>query len=84
MLHESVKYALANTDEVGAAIAKSTAKITPAYFKAWLADYSYFPGVISSDDKKAMTTVWTMAKEMGILKKIPDADKVIWEHAINE
>lgn len=84
MLHESVKYALANTDEVGAAIAKSTTKITPAYFKSWLADYAYFPGAISDEDKKAMTTVWTMAKEMGILKKVPDADKVIWEHAIKE
>jgi NitT/TauT family transport system substrate-binding protein len=84
MLRESVKYALENTDEVGAAIAKSTAKITPAYFKAWLADYSYFPGAISADDRKAMTTVWTMAKEMGILKSVPDADKVIWEHAITE
>ena len=84
MLHESVKYALANTDEVGAAIAKSTAKITPDYFKAWLADYSYFPGAISDEDKKAMTTVWTMAKEMGILKEVPDVEKVVWEHAIKE
>ncbi len=84
MLLELVKYALANTDEVGAAIAESTAKVTPDYFKAWLADYTYFPAVISDEDKKAMTTVWTMSKEMGILKEVPDVEKVIWEHAIKE
>lgn len=84
MIHESVKYAVANTDEVGKAISESTAKITPDYFKAWLKGYSYFPGAISADDRKAMTTVWTMAKEMGILKKVPDVGSVIWEHAQTE
>ena len=43
-----------------------------------------FPGVISEADKKAMTTVWTMSKEMGILKKVPDVNAVVWEHAITE
>jgi NitT/TauT family transport system substrate-binding protein len=83
MIRASVKYALANPDEVGAAIAKTT-KITPAYFKAWFKDYSFFPGAISAEDRKAMTTVWTMARDMGILKKIPDVNKVIWEKAIKE
>ena len=52
MLHESVQYAVNNPDQVGAAIAKQTAKITADYFKAWLKDYSYFPGVVSEADKK--------------------------------
>jgi ABC-type nitrate/sulfonate/bicarbonate transport system substrate-binding protein len=84
MIYESVKYAVAHADEVGAAIAKQTAKIEAAYFKAWVNDYSFCPGAISSEDRKAMTTVWTMAKEMGILKKVPDVNKVIWKHAITE
>lgn len=84
MIHASAKYAVENTDAVGAAIAKQTAKITPEYFAAWLKDYSYFPGVVSAEDEKAMTTVWSMAKEMGILKAVPDAKSVIWEHAIRE
>ena len=84
MIRESVKYALANADEVGAAIAKQTAKIEPAYFKAWINDYSFFPGAVNEEDKKAMTVVWSNAKEMGILKKVPDANKVIWKHAITE
>lgn len=85
MLRESVQYALDNTDEVGEAIAKSTTKITPDYFKAWLADYSYTPAAISDEDRVAMKTVWAMAKEMGILKDDPpDVDAVIWEHAIKE
>lgn len=84
MLHESVQYALENTDEVGAAIASGSAKITPDYFKAWLNDYSYFPGAISVEDRKAMTTVWEQAKEMGILKEVPDVNSVIWENAQTE
>jgi len=81
MLYESVQYAVEHADEVGAAIAKGGAKITPDYFKAWLDDYSYFPGVLSESDKKAMTLVWREAKEMGILKVVPDVNKVVWEHA---
>jgi NitT/TauT family transport system substrate-binding protein len=84
MLHESVQYAVNNPDQVGAAIAKQTTKITADYFKAWLKDYAYFPAVVSEADKKAMTTVWTMSKEMGILKKVPDVNAVIWAHAIKE
>ena len=83
MLRESVLYAVNNPDEVGAAIAK-TSKISPAYFKAWMKDYSFFPGAVSKKDEKAMTIVWTVSKEMGIIKKIPDASKVIWDQAIRD
>ena len=84
MMHESVQYAVANADKVGAEIAKNTAKIDAGYFKAWINDYSYFPGAISEADKKAMTLVWTVSKDMGILKTVPDVNKVIWKHAIME
>ena len=84
MIHESVQYAVANADKVGAAIAKNTAKIDAGYFKAWINDYSYFPGAVSEADKKAMTLVWTVSKEMGVLKKVPDVNKSIWKHAIME
>jgi NitT/TauT family transport system substrate-binding protein len=84
MMHESVQYAVSNADKVGAKIAKKTAKIDAGYFKAWINDYSYFPGAISEADKKAMTLVWTVSKEMGVLKKIPDVNKSIWKHAIME
>lgn len=84
MMHESVKYAVANADKVGAAIAKNTAKIEPGYFKAWINDYSYFPGAVSAEDKKAMTLVWSQSKDMGILKKVPDVEKAIWRDAIKE
>lgn len=83
MLAASVKYAVANADTIGAELAK-TKKIDPKYFAAWIKDYSFFPGVVSEQDKKAMTVVWTQSKEMGILKKIPDVEKVIWEHAIKQ
>lgn len=84
MMKETVAYALANTDAVGEAISKQTARITPAYFKAWMQDYSYFPGVLSDDDAKAMTTVWENAKEMGILDEVPNVEDHVWEHAIRE
>lgn len=83
MLRESVKYAVANADAIGAELAK-TKKIDPKYFAAWIKDYSFFPGYVSAEDKKAMTTVWTMARDMGILKKIPDVDKVVWKDAITK
>lgn len=81
MLKASVDYAVANPDRVGQEIAKK-GKISAAYFKAWLKDYSRSPGVVSDQHLKAMETVWTNAKEMGILKKVPDASSVVWEYAI--
>ena len=84
MLLASVQYANNNTAEVGEAISKQTAKISPDYFAAWLQDYAYVPAVVTAEDEKAMTTVWTMAKEMGILKKVPNVKSVIWEHAIHQ
>lgn len=83
MLLESVKYAVANADAVGLAISK-TSKVDPKYFAAWIKDYSYFPGVVSEGDKKAMTVVWEQSKEMGIIKDVPDVNKHIWEHALTK
>lgn len=81
MLHESVQYAVKNADKVGAAIAKD-GKISAAYFKAWMTDYSFFPGSISDADMKAMETIWAGAKELGIIKKVPKAADVVWQHAV--
>ncbi len=83
MLRASVLYAMKNPDAVGKAISKKH-KISPAFFKAWLTDYSQFPGAIGKQDPKAMETVWQNAKEMGIIKKVPKASEVIWKHAIRE
>jgi len=83
MLRESVLYAMKNVDAVGKAIAKKH-RISPEFFKAWLADYSLFPGAIGKQDPEAMETVWRNAKEMGIIKKVPKASEVIWKHAIRE
>ena len=83
MLRESVLYAIKNADKVGAAISKKY-KIDAAFFKAWLKDYSFFPGAVARQDLKAMETVWRNAKEMGILKKYPKAADVVWQHAVRE
>jgi NitT/TauT family transport system substrate-binding protein len=83
MLRASVLYAVKNPDEVGKAIAAKY-KISPDYFKAWMADYSFFPGAISDQDMKAMEVVWNNAKEMGIIKKAPKAADVVWKDAIRE
>ncbi len=83
MLYESVRYAVNNPDEVGAAIAKD-GKISAAYFKAWMKDYSYFPGAVSDADLKAMETIWAGAVEMGILKSAPKAVDVVWKYAVRE
>lgn len=85
MLKASVDYAVANPDEVGAAIA-SQGKISADYFKAWLADYSRTPGVISGVHLKAMETVWSNAEDLGILKpgEAPSAASVVWQHALRQ
>jgi NitT/TauT family transport system substrate-binding protein len=83
MLKASVDYAVANPMKVGKAISK-TNKISPDFFKAWLTRFSFFPAVVSSKDVKAMETVWQNAKEMGIIKKFPSGESVVWKHAIRE
>lgn len=83
MLKASVDYAVANPDVVGEAVAKQ-GKISADYFKAWLADYSRTPAVLSSLHLKAMETVWNNAETLGILKpgESPKAEAVVWKHAI--
>jgi NitT/TauT family transport system substrate-binding protein len=83
MLKASVDYAVANPDKVGAEIAKN-GKISADYFKAWLADYSRTPAVVTDVHMKAMETVWNNAETLGILKpgESPKAASVVWEHAI--
>ena len=83
MLRESVLYAIKNADAVGKAISKKY-KISPAFFKAWLNDYSFFPAAVSDQDMKAMEVVWQNAKDMGIIKQVPKAADVVWKHAIRE
>jgi len=83
MLRASVLYAVKNPDEVGKAISAKY-KISPDYFKAWMADYSFFPGAVSDEDMKAMEVVWSNAKEMGIIQKVPKAADVVWKDAIRE
>ena len=83
MLKASVDYAVANSKKVGEAIGK-TNKISPEFFQAWLTRFSFFPAVVSKADMKSMETVWQNAKEMGIIKKFPSANSVVWKHAIKE
>jgi NitT/TauT family transport system substrate-binding protein len=83
MLKASVDYAVANPIKVGKAISKEH-NISPEFFAAWLQRFSSFPAVVSKGDAKAMETVWAGSKEMGILKKFPKAESVIWKHAIRE
>lgn len=83
MLKASVDYALANPDEVGAAIAQE-GKLSPEFFKAWLTRYSFFPGTVRDKDLKAIEVVWENAKEMGMFKEYPAAASVVWDRAIRE
>ena len=83
MLKASVDYAVANPRKVGQAISKEY-NISPEFFEAWLQRFSISPGIVSKADVKAMETIWNGAKEMGILKKFPKGESVIWEHAIRE
>lgn len=83
VLRESALYAMKNTDEVGKAIS-ADAKISPEFFKDWLAKHSVFPAAVSDGDMKAMEVIWRNAKEMGLLTSYPEAKDVVWKDAIRE
>jgi NitT/TauT family transport system substrate-binding protein len=83
MLKASIDYTLKNIGEVSETVAKET-KNDPAYFKAWFAQYSDFPAVVSQNDIDAMNKVWSLSKELGILKEFPDAKTMIWEGALRD
>ncbi|MGQ0663804.1 MAG: ABC transporter substrate-binding protein [Pseudomonadota bacterium] len=83
MLKETAAYALEHQDEVFPAIARQ-ANIEPGFFTTWFTRYSDAPGAITAQDITAINKVWELSKELGLIQDYPDANGVIWRHAIRE
>lgn len=83
MLKESLDYALNNQDEVFSAVGKQ-ANIEPEFFKTWFTRYSDFPAAIAEQDIRAINKVWELSKGLGLIESYPDANTLIWRHAIRE
>ena len=80
MLKASVDYTMSHIDEVSKAVAKG--KLEESFLKDWLEHVGSFPGAVSDGDIKALEVTWKSAKDLGIIPSYPDADKVVWEHAV--
>ena len=81
MMKASSEYALKNRDEVFGDLAKQ-ANIDRAFFDWWFDKTTDVPGTFTAEHAKAVTTGWEIGRNFGMIKDVPDANKLTWEHAI--
>jgi ABC-type nitrate/sulfonate/bicarbonate transport system substrate-binding protein len=83
MLKESSDYVTKHPQEVFHGLADK-AKIDPAFFEDWFANYSEIPITITNDDIASINRTWEMAKEIGMSKNPGDVRDWIWEGALRK
>jgi len=83
LLHASVEYAKANTDEVFGAVAETTGTDVE-FFKRWFAEYSEFPVLMNKEDMRAIQILWDQAQKLGMLKDSPDISSAVWSKTLME
>lgn len=81
MLKESVAYALKNRDEVFGDIARQ-ANIERGYFDWWFDETTEVPGTFTKEHSEAVVKGWQIARDFGMIKDIPDVNRLTWEHVI--
>lgn len=81
MFRESVRYALANRDEVFGAVGKQY-NLPPEFFTWWFEKSSDVPGTFDESHAKAIMKLYELAKEIGMIQSFPDIRTVVWEHAL--
>jgi NitT/TauT family transport system substrate-binding protein len=81
MFRESVRYALANRDEVFGAIGKQT-NLPPEFFTWWFEKSSDVPGTFEESHAQAIMKLYELSKEIGMIQSFPDIRTVVWEHAL--
>jgi len=81
MFRDSVRYALANQDEVFGTVGKST-NLPPEFFKWWFAKSSDVPGTFTDEHAKIINKFYELSKDIGMIKSYPDINSVVWEHAL--
>jgi NitT/TauT family transport system substrate-binding protein len=81
MFRDSVRYALANQDEVFGAVGKQN-NLPPEFFKWWFERSSDVPGTFTDEHARIINKFYELSKEIGMIKNYPDIKSVVWEHAI--
>lgn len=81
MFRDSVRYALANQDEVFGAVGKSN-NLPPAFFKWWFTKSSDVPGTFTDEHGKIINKFFELSKGIGMIKDYPDINSEVWEHAL--
>jgi NitT/TauT family transport system substrate-binding protein len=81
MFRESVRYALANRDEVFGAVGKQT-NLPPDFFSWWFEKSSDVPGTFDDSHVQIINKFYELSKEIGMIQSNPDIRSFVWEHAL--
>jgi ABC-type nitrate/sulfonate/bicarbonate transport system substrate-binding protein len=84
LVKASAAYALANQDEVFAAVAPKY-RMSPEDLKIWFTTYAVMPYALGPTDKAVFKKSWESGHKLGVLQKMPaSVDALVWPHAIPE
>ena len=83
VIKASSDYTRAHVDEVAASVSAET-KMPPAFFKSWLTEYFEAPMVLSDGDLRAISNLWRLSKELGVIKRYPNISDVVWKDALRQ
>jgi NitT/TauT family transport system substrate-binding protein len=81
MFRDSVRYALANQDEVFGAVGKQN-NLPPEFFKWWFEKSSDVPGTFDEEHAKIIMKFYELSKDIGMIQAFPDIRTLVWEHAL--
>jgi NitT/TauT family transport system substrate-binding protein len=81
LLAASVRYAIQNSQEVAAAVGKSS-NASPEFLENVLKGIAAFKTPVEEDDIKALDYFWGAAKDVGLLKTVVPARPLVWAPAM--
>lgn len=81
VFRESVRYALANRDEVFGAVGKQN-DLPPEFFNWWFEKSSDVPGIFDEEHAKIVMKFYELSKEIGMIGAYPDIRTLVWEQAL--
>jgi NitT/TauT family transport system substrate-binding protein len=81
MIRESVRYALANRDEVFPDVARQ-ANISREFFDWWFDRTTEVPGMFGEEHARAVTRAWEIGQRFAMIPRVPDVGQLTWEHTL--
>jgi NitT/TauT family transport system substrate-binding protein len=81
VFRESVRYALANRDEVFGAVGKQN-NLPPEFFNWWFEKSSDVPGIFDEEHAKIVMKFYELSKGIGMIDAYPDIRTLVWENAL--